>query len=106
MDLLAAYSNRSELREQLQQVTVILSKEAKQDDGPDSSTDGEEVCSATRWWSLRERFSPEDLQAMINLYRSGATARQVAEKFDIGLTSVKRVLREYGVRRERGTRHL
>lgn len=42
-----AYSNRADLREQLQQATVILSKTAQQDDGPDSSEDGA-VGSATR----------------------------------------------------------
>jgi len=33
-----------------------------------------EVRSAARWWSLRDRFSPEDLQAMIDLYKSGIAA--------------------------------
>lgn len=36
---------------------------------------------------------------MIDLYRSGSTARQVAEKFRISLSSVKRVLRQHGVHR-------
>jgi hypothetical protein len=100
VDLLVAYSNRSDLREQLQQVAVILSAEAKQDDGPDPNADSEEVCSATRWWSLRDRFSPENLQTMIDLYRSGTTARQVAEKFGVSVRSVTRLLRKHGVRRE------
>jgi hypothetical protein len=79
VDLLVAYSNRSDLREQLQQVAVILLETASQDDEPGSSADSE-VRSATRWWSLRDRFSPEDLQLMIDLYRSGMTAKQGAEK--------------------------
>jgi transposase len=49
---------------------------------------------------LRDRFSSEDLQAMIDLYRSGTTAGQVAEKFGVSLRSVKRLLREHQVRRE------
>jgi Helix-turn-helix domain of resolvase len=49
---------------------------------------------------LRDRFSSEDLQAMIDLYRSGTTAGQVAEKFSVSLRSVKRLLREHQVRRE------
>lgn len=99
MDLLVAYSNRSDLREQLQQVAVILSEDASQGDGEGSGADGV-VLNPGRRWSLYDRFFPEDLQGMIDLYRSGATARQVAEKFGIGLTSVKRVLREHGVRRD------
>jgi len=58
-----------------------------------------EVRSATRWWSLRDRFSSEDLQTMIDLYRSGATAKQVAEKFGVSVRSVTRLLRQHGVRR-------
>jgi hypothetical protein len=98
VDLLVAYSNRSDLREQLQQVAVILSEEALQDAGPDSSV-GDEVRSVTRWWSLRDRFSSEDLHTMIDLYRSGATAKQVAEKFGVSVRSVTRLLRQHDVRR-------
>jgi hypothetical protein len=52
-----------------------------------------------RQWRMRDRFSAEDLQAMVDLYRSGATAREVAETFGIGLTSAKRVLRDHGIRK-------
>jgi DNA-directed RNA polymerase specialized sigma24 family protein len=99
VDLLVTYSNRFDLREQLQRAALILSKEARQDDEPDSS-EGGGVRSATRWWSLRNRFSPEDLQVMIDLYTSGNTAKEVAEKFGVSLSSVKRLLHEHDVRRE------
>ena len=52
-----------------------------------------------RQWRMRDRFSAEDLQAMVDLYRSGAAAREVAETFGIGLTSAKRVLRDHGIRK-------
>lgn len=103
MDLLVAYSNLSDLREQLQRVAVILSEEARQDDEPGASADSVEVRSASRWWSLRDRFSPEDLQTMIDLYKSGATAKQVAEKFDVSVRSVTRLLQQHAVHRERCT---
>ncbi|MCA1604092.1 MAG: helix-turn-helix domain-containing protein [Acidobacteria bacterium] len=48
-------------------------------------------------WSMHDRFSDEDLQAMIDLYVSGATRAQVAQRFGISVSSVKRVLREHGV---------
>jgi hypothetical protein len=99
VDLLVAYSSRADLREQLQQATVLLSKEAQRDDGTGSSADGE-VRSATRWWSLRDRFSPEDLQTMIDLYRSGTSAKQVAEKFGVSVRSVTRLLHHHGINRE------
>jgi hypothetical protein len=54
---------------------------------------------------LRDRFSSNDLQFMIEFYGSEATAKQVAEKFGVSLRSVKRLLRERDVRRERRTAH-
>lgn len=55
--------------------------------------------SVSRSRRLCDRFSPDDLQAMVDLYRSGTTARQVAEKFGVSLRSVKRLLHEHGVGR-------
>jgi transposase-like protein len=53
---------------------------------------------------MRERFCTEELQAMIDLYISGATRSQVAERFDISMSSVKRLLRNRGIRK-RGSGH-
>jgi Helix-turn-helix domain of resolvase len=53
----------------------------------------------TRPWSMRGCFSAEDLQAVIDLYISGATSAQVAETFGISVSSVKRILRDHGVRK-------
>jgi Helix-turn-helix domain of resolvase len=49
-----------------------------------------------RQWSMRERFGAEDLQAVIDLYISGATRLQVAQRFGISVSGVKRVLRDHG----------
>jgi hypothetical protein len=99
VDLVVTYSNRSDLREQLQRALMVLSEEVSEGEGPGSSGEGE-VCSATRWWSLRDRFPPEDLRTMIDLYRSGMTAKQVATKFGVSGRSVTRLLHQHGVRRE------
>ena len=77
---------------------MILYGDPGWDEIPDSGPDGV-VLNPTRRWTMRDRFSPEDLQAMIDLYKWGATARQVAEQFGIGLTSMKKVLHEHGVRK-------
>jgi transposase-like protein len=50
--------------------------------------------------SLRERFSADELQAMINLYISGATRAQIAERFGVSVSSVKRLLRDHGIRKQ------
>jgi hypothetical protein len=89
------YSNRPDLLEQLRKVAEILLNHAQNDDA------GTEVTTAcvVRSRRLCDRFFPEDLQTMIDLYRSGTTAKQVAEKFGISLRSVKRLLHQHGVRR-------
>jgi len=99
VDPLVTYSNCPDLQEQLRQVVAILSENPSQGQMAGLSGDGV-VLNPTRRWSLHDRFSPTDLQAMVDLYRSGATTRQVAETFGIGTTSVKRVLCEHGVRRD------
>jgi hypothetical protein len=96
------YSNRPDLLEQLRWVAAILS-DGGQDDGKGAEVASESVIRSRR---LRDRFSSEDLQSMIDLYRSVATARQVAEKFGVGLRSVRRLLHQHGVHREHGSSHM
>lgn len=72
------------------------------DGGHDGSTRAEVAReSLVRSRRLRDRFSPEDLQVMIDLCRSGTTAKQVAEKFGVSERSVKRLLHQRDIRRER-----
>lgn len=96
VEVVRRYSNRPDLLEQLRNVAVIL-LDVSQDDWVGVKVTTECVIRSRR---LRDRFSPEDLQIMIDLYRSGTTAKQVAEKFGVSLGSVKRLLRQRGVRRE------
>jgi transposase-like protein len=53
-----------------------------------------------RQWSVRERFGAEELQTMVDLYISGVTSSQVAEQFGISVSSVKRLLRDHGIRKQ------
>ncbi|MGH3550517.1 MAG: hypothetical protein ACRDQU_20835 [Pseudonocardiaceae bacterium] len=55
----------------------------------------------TRPQSMRGRFSTDQLQTMIDFYKSGATAEQVAQACGFSKRSVKRLLQQHGVRRER-----
>jgi Helix-turn-helix domain of resolvase len=89
------YSNRPDLLRQLRKVAAIVS-----DGGQDDSA-GVKVTTecVIRSRHLRDRFSSDDLQVMLDLYRSGITAKQVAEKFRVSLSSLKRVLRQHGVHR-------
>lgn len=55
-------------------------------------------------WSIHDLFSAEDLQAVIDLYIPEATSARVAQRFSISVSSVKRVLRDHGLRK-RGNDH-
>jgi DNA-binding transcriptional regulator LsrR (DeoR family) len=57
----------------------------------------------TRPQSMRGRFSADQLQTMIDLYQSGATAEQVAHTYGFSKRTIKRLLQQHGVRRERRT---
>ena len=54
----------------------------------------------TRPSSMRGCFSADQLQAMIDLYKSGATAEQVAQTYGFSKRSIKRLLQQHGIRRE------
>ena len=57
----------------------------------------------TRPQSMRGRFTADQLQTMINLYKSGATAEQIAQTSGFSKRSIKRLLQQHGIRRERRT---
>lgn len=71
-----------------------------------SETDRSEGATRSRW--LRHRFTADEQQDMIDLYRSGAPAREVGERYGIGERAIKRLLQTHGVHRtaEHGSRRL
>lgn len=61
--------------------------------GEDEPELGGEHRANGRRWALAHRLAPRDRQAIMNGYRGGATVRELAERFSISESSVKRVLR-------------
>jgi hypothetical protein len=71
------YSNRSDLLERLRKMAAILSDGGPYDRaGVDAEVNTTSVIRSRR---LRDRFSRDDLQAMIDLYRAGTTARRAED---------------------------
>ena len=60
--------------------------------------------TGTRPSSMRGCFSADQLQAMIDLYKSGATAQQLAQTSGFSKRSIKRLLQQHGIRREHRSR--
>jgi len=95
VDLLIAYSNRSDVLFDL--VRAVERVGAAGVGGPDvdhSVRSGR----APRAWRVADRLSEGDLRNLVSRRLDGATVRQLAEEFDIGLTSVKRLLRDQRAR--------
>lgn len=97
VDLLRHYWNHSDLLEQLRKVSGIVSAGGLAREVQPSRT--VEESNRSRLRLLRDRFSAEELQSMIDLFRSGTPARIVAERYGVGVRSVKRLLHARGVRR-------
>ena len=93
--VLRRYSNRPDLLEQLREVSgVVFAGGLAREVQPSRAA---EESNRSRSRLLRDRFSAEELQAMIDLYRSGTLARIVAERYGVGVRSVRRLLHARGV---------
>src|SRR5713101_8071521 len=58
-----------------------------------------EVRSTPRQPKITERVPATDLQQIMNFYQAGSTGKELADRFGISHSSVKRLLRRNGVRR-------
>jgi hypothetical protein len=50
-------------------------------------------------WRVRDRLSQEDLDQLVAAFKAGTPKHVLAERYGIGIKSVKGLLRERGVRR-------
>jgi len=57
---------------------------------------------APRVWRVRDRLNEADVQRWVFCFREGVTVRELADLFSIGISSVKRLLREHGGTAEGG----
>ena len=96
MDLLIAYSKRLDLLSSL----VSAVGQLRAADAYESER-GRSVCSeqSASVWRVSDRLSETDLCSLVSSYRAGTTARELAEQFNISKSSIKRLLRERGLRR-------
>lgn len=66
---------------------------------PETAARGVRSEQAPRVWRVSERLSETDLSGLVASYRAGTTANALAEQFNISKSSIKRLLRERGIRR-------
>lgn len=100
MELARRYSNRPDRLDDLNRVMVELDRERGVDATPDSSLVMSTGRRDFRRLRITVRLTAEDRQMLIACYRCGATVRALAERFGLGATSVKRILRDNKARRK------
>lgn len=96
MELVRRYSNRADLLERL---TEARSR-ARQRGGEDPDSHPIAVSGrASGVWRVRDRLTEDDVQVLIADFLAGTSKRELAARYELGLTSVKNLLRKHGVRR-------
>jgi response regulator of citrate/malate metabolism len=84
-----AYSKRPDLLFDLASTVERLCREGVDEPGGVRSVRSEQ---APRVWRVRDRLSEADIRNLISRHQEGVTTRELAEHFNIGMTSVKRLL--------------
>jgi hypothetical protein len=98
VELCSRYSNRDDLLEPLVSVLEQINKCT-----PESAPEDQLVSAdglTPKAWRVADRLSPSDVADLIDSYRAGITIRELSERFSLGTTTVKRLLREHKARRK------
>lgn len=93
VDLIRAYSNRSDLLDDLERAVRQLarvSKEPREERQSVGSTG-----RVGRVWAMSERLGKDAINEIIRGYEAGVIQVELAERAGISLSSVKRILRRY-----------
>jgi transposase-like protein len=98
VDVLTEYSNFPGLLVDLTEISRKLDACKQQLDTVRRSVRSERDQTPCTW-SLQDRLPAGTLDTIVTSYQAGTSARALAERFNISKSSVKRVLRERGVRR-------
>jgi hypothetical protein len=103
VELARRYSNRPDCLDDLNQVMVQLDHERGSMPRPIARWSCLLLAVTLDGFGSRlGRLSAEDRRALIDSYRGGATIHVLAERFSLGATSVKRILRDNKARRKDG----
>jgi transposase-like protein len=96
VELLRRYSNRPDLLGPL--VSVLRRIEDPGEEGHETVTTIEGRTASPDY--VRQILSEHDITELIAAYRSGATAKMLAERYGVHTSTIKKKLRKHGVRRQ------
>jgi DNA-directed RNA polymerase specialized sigma24 family protein len=95
VEVMTRYSNNPTLLDDLKTARQAV---LAPDENDEPELGGE--CRANgRRWAVAHRLAADDLQAVVDGYGAGMTARELAESFQVSESSVKRLLRRAGCRK-------
>jgi transcriptional regulator of aromatic amino acid metabolism len=95
VELARRYSNRPELLNPLVRTLDKIHSTTLSDKDDLVVVEGKQA----RVLTVNDRLTPSDIQTLIDSYRAGATSKKLAERYNFSQTTIKRVLREHGVRK-------
>jgi hypothetical protein len=99
VELLRRYSNRGDLLDDLNRALARLDGRAMAAADEEPLDDLVSACQCNpRERLLSERLTPRDMAAMLERYRSGESAHELAVAYKIGETSLKRLVKLHGGR--------
>jgi DNA-directed RNA polymerase specialized sigma24 family protein len=97
VDLIVRYLNNRTVLDDLRRAREELLSPAEEDE-PEL---GGDLRASGPPRAVARRLTAEGVQAVVDGYRAGETARELAERFSISESSVKRLVRQAGCRKRR-----
>jgi transcriptional regulator of aromatic amino acid metabolism len=95
VELARRYSNRPELLNPLVRTLDKIHNGTPSDDVDLAVVEGRQARVPT----VNDRLTPADIQILIDSYMAGATSKKLAEEYGFSGTTIKRILREHGIRK-------
>lgn len=97
VELTRRYSNHPDLLNPLVRVLAKIRSDAEDGGQPDlGAVHGKQPDI----WRIADRLTDQDVATLLDAYRAGTPTRVLAARYGISPTSIKRLLREHGVRRQ------
>jgi len=92
VDLIRAYSKRQDLHDDLARARRQLDQ-ARAGIGTERSISVSSAGRSEREWRVDQRISPVEVDHLVAAFRAGTPQSQLAERYGVSLSSVKRLLR-------------
>ncbi|MCE7009542.1 resolvase [Kibdelosporangium philippinense] len=95
-ELLRRYSNRPDLLGPL--VSALRRVNDPAQDGHETVTNIQGRTASSTY--THKILTPTQVNEIIEAYKSGATAKVLAERYDVHIQTIKKKLKKYGIRRQ------